>query len=42
MEQTAAFLRPGGQVENFCDGVCDADGPFERPGGVEAVCDPLS
>ena len=23
--QLAAFLRPGGQIENFCDGLCDAD-----------------
>lgn len=41
LDQTAAFLRPGGRVENFCAGVCDADSAYERPDGVEEVCDPL-
>jgi len=42
LDQLAAFLRPGGQVENFCDGLCDATIPYERPGGAETSCDPLN
>ena len=41
-EQLQAFLRPGGQVENFCDGLCDAAEPLEIPYGAEAPCDPLA
>jgi len=41
LDQLGNFLRPGGQVENFCDGVCDAGIPYERPGGAETSCDPL-
>ncbi|NQZ98143.1 MAG: hypothetical protein HRU01_16650 [Myxococcales bacterium] len=43
IEQMLAFLQPGGRIWNACDddGVCDASEAFERPGGVEAVCDPL-
>ena len=40
LDQLATFLRPGGQVENFCDGLCDASIPYERPGGAETSCDP--
>ena len=36
--QIAAFLRPGGQVENFCNGICDADGPDELPNGDSQRC----
>jgi hypothetical protein len=53
LRQLSAFLRPGGQVENFCDGICDADntvletGPqgdvfaTEMPDGDPVPCDPL-
>jgi hypothetical protein len=42
LDQLAAFLQPGGQVENFCDGICDAGIPYERPGGAATSCDPLN
>jgi hypothetical protein len=29
--QIAEFLRPGGTIRNFCDGLCDAGTPDERP-----------
>jgi hypothetical protein len=35
------FLKPGGQVENFCNGVCDAGQPSEIRDGNEEPCDPL-
>jgi hypothetical protein len=41
LEQTLRFLRPGGVVENFCDGRCDAEGPVELPFGDEEPCDPF-
>jgi len=31
--QLVNFLQPGGQVENFCNGTCDAAEPLEIPGG---------
>jgi hypothetical protein len=31
------FLRPGGQISNFCNGTCDAGDALEAPGG--GVCD---
>ena len=42
LDQLAAFLQPGGQVENFCDGLCDGTIPYERPDGAETSCDPLN
>jgi hypothetical protein len=42
--QLVNFLRPGGQIENFCEGpgnLCDADRPFEIANGAAAPCDPL-
>jgi len=39
--QIAAFLRPGGQVENFCNGICDAEGPDELPNGDSERCKPV-
>ena len=42
LDQLGAFLQPGGQVENFCDGLCDGTIPYERPGGAETSCDPLN
>ena len=35
------FLRPGGQIENTCNGVCDAGEPDEIPNGAAMPCDPL-
>jgi hypothetical protein len=40
LEQLAAFLAPGGMVENFCNGLCDAEGPLEIAGGMAVPCDP--
>jgi hypothetical protein len=40
--QLVTFLRPGGMVENFCEGICDADSPFEIGGGNATPCDPLN
>lgn len=32
------FFQPGGVIENTCDGICDADTPFEQPfGGICAL-----
>lgn len=42
LDQLATFLQPGGQIVNFCDGVCDGTIPYERPGGAETSCDPLN
>lgn len=41
IRQLAAFLRPDGQVENFCTGDCDAGEPDEIAGGAAEPCDPL-
>jgi len=41
VEQIAAFLRPGGMITNFCNGICDADGPHELPNGSETPCQPI-
>ena len=41
-QQLQAFFQPGGMVENFCHGRCDAGDPFERPGGAAEPCDPLA
>jgi hypothetical protein len=40
MDQLASFLQPGGQVENFCTGVCDGNGNLEKPTGSARTCDP--
>jgi hypothetical protein len=37
VQQFYAFLQPGGQVSNFCNGLCDAAEPLEIPGG--GTCD---
>jgi pimeloyl-ACP methyl ester carboxylesterase len=42
IRQLARFLQPGGQVENFCDGDCDASEPEEISNGAAAPCDPLA
>jgi len=41
LDQLANFLQPGGQVENFCEGLCDATINDERPGGSDTSCNPL-
>ena len=41
IRQLTNFLRPGGQIENFCDGDCDAGIPDEIAGGAATPCDPL-
>lgn len=41
IEQLFGFLRPGGEVENFCDGLCDAGDPFELPFGGLRPCNPF-
>ncbi len=33
IRQIDAFLRPDGQIMNFCDGLCDGSVPAERPAG---------
>ncbi|TDJ08736.1 MAG: hypothetical protein E2O71_03900 [Deltaproteobacteria bacterium] len=40
IEQLVNFLQPGGQVENFCNGLCDAGDPDETANG-NPPCDPL-
>ena len=40
MDLLVSFLQPGGQVENFCSGVCDGAGVNERPSGSAYSCDP--
>jgi hypothetical protein len=42
LEQLAHFLQPGGRIENFCTGLCDAAEPLEIPGGQDAPCDPAN
>jgi hypothetical protein len=41
LEQLATFLRPGGQVVNYCNGLCDAAEPLELPFGDDLPCDPF-
>jgi hypothetical protein len=42
IRQLVNFLRPNGQVENFCDGDCDASESEEiGPGENPVPCDPL-
>jgi hypothetical protein len=41
-QQLQAFLRPGGRIENFCNGRCDAAEPLELPDGDDMPCDPVS
>lgn len=41
IRQLVDFLRPDGQIENFCDGDCDAGIPDEIAGGAAMPCDPL-
>lgn len=41
IDQLFEFLRPDGQVVNFCNGLCDAGEPYELPFGGARPCDPL-
>lgn len=40
--QASNFLQPGGLIENFCEGICDASVPSEIPFGEAEPCDPLN
>jgi hypothetical protein len=40
LRQLVTFLAPGGEIENFCNGLCDAAEPLERPNGEATRCDP--
>ncbi|GIW41511.1 MAG: hypothetical protein KatS3mg076_2088 [Candidatus Binatia bacterium] len=42
IQQLLHFFRPGGRIENFCNGICDAAEPLELPFGREEPCDPLA
>ncbi len=42
IRQLAAFLQPDGQVENFCNGDCDAGEPDEIADGADEPCDPVA
>ena len=41
LEQLRAFLQPGGQIGNYCNGRCDAAESSEIPDGNDTPCDPL-
>lgn len=41
IEQLFGFMTPGGEVSNFCNGLCDAGEPYELPFGGARPCDPL-
>jgi pimeloyl-ACP methyl ester carboxylesterase len=41
IEQLFEFLRPDGEVVNFCNGLCDAGEAAELPYGGLRPCDPL-
>jgi len=40
LDQAEAFLQPGGQIENFCTGICDGVEVNDQPSG--GPCDPLN
>jgi hypothetical protein len=40
-QQLFTFLRPGGRIENFCNGDCDAAEPLELPFGLDEPCNPV-
>lgn len=40
IDQLFAFLQPGGEVLNFCNGLCDAAEPKELPFGGRKPCRP--
>jgi hypothetical protein len=41
IRQLTNFMRPGGRIENFCNGICDAGDPSEWRLNPEGPCDPL-
>jgi len=41
IEMLVEFLRPGGQIESRCDGLCDATDPGEKPFNITPECDPF-
>ncbi len=41
IDQLFEFLRPGGQVANFCDGLCDASSDYELPFNGRRPCNPF-
>jgi hypothetical protein len=40
IDQVTAFLQPGGQILNYCIGICDGVEPNDQPEG--GPCDPLA
>ena len=40
--QVEEFFQPGGQVVNFCSGICDASEPLEIEDGDATPCNPLN
>lgn len=42
MKALAGFLRPGGVVDDLCDGDCDACALDEIADGAAKPCDPLA
>jgi hypothetical protein len=40
IDQVTAFLQPGGQILNYCTGICDGVEPNDQPEG--GSCDPLA
>ncbi len=42
IQQLLTFAQPGGQIVNFCNGLCDAAEPSELPYGAATPCDPLA
>ena len=42
IDQVTNFLQPGGQVVNFCVGLCDGVQAEGETGGGNPACDPLS
>jgi hypothetical protein len=40
LDQATAFLQPGGQILNFCTGICDGVEVSDQPAG--GPCDPLA
>ncbi len=42
IDQVTTFLQPGGMIENFCHGICDAAEPYEIPFGDAQPCNPVA
>jgi len=41
LDNAKRILRPGGQIESRCDGLCDATDPGEKPFNITPECDPF-